>query len=202
MTTTELDLTIEIRSENGSRTQFYQSDRESISKIFRLLIKPRLFTRPFLMLASELSVSAIPSRTIDMVLVRTPLPLPLPLPPGWLEIVEVAVEKFHSGVASHATNGADREGLSAEAEETTSFVEIHTSGDWKIALKLQTTFQATVQDRRQRLADFFELPVIPFHLESGGIGFINPAKISRVTVYPAFKGVAETALPADFLRSI
>src|SRR5882724_11952926 len=115
MTTTELDLTIEIRSENGSRTQFYQNDRESISKIFRLLIKPRLFTRPFLMLASELSVSAIPSRTIDMVLVRTPLTLPLPLPPGWLEIVEVAVEKFHSGVAAHAANDADGEGLSAEA---------------------------------------------------------------------------------------
>jgi len=200
MTTTELDLTIEIRSENGSRTQFYQDDRESISKIFRLLIKPRLFTRPFLMLASELSVSAIPSRTIDIVLVRTALTLPLPLPPGWLEIVEVGVEKFHSGVASHAADDAGGEDLLAE--ETTSFVEIHTSGGSKIVLKLQTTFQATVQDRRQRLADFFDLPVIPFHLETGGIGFINPAKISRVTVYPAFKGVAETALPVDFLRCI
>jgi len=39
-------------------------------------------------------------------------------------------------------------------------------------------------------------------LKMARVGFTSPAKISRVTVYPAFKGVAETALPVDFLRSI
>ena len=64
-TTTDLDLTVEICSEDGARTQFYQSDKDSISKTLQLLITPRLFTQPFLTLASERSVSTIPCRTID-----------------------------------------------------------------------------------------------------------------------------------------
>lgn len=71
-----------------------------------------------------------------------------------------------------------------------------------IELKLQTAVQETIQDQRLRFNQFFDLPVIPFRLETGGVGFINPANISRVTIYPASKGVIETALPADFLRCI
>ncbi len=71
-----------------------------------------------------------------------------------------------------------------------------------ISLRLRTAIQATIQDQRQLMAHFFELPVIPFRLETGGVGFINPTNISRVTVYPAFEGVAETSLPADLLRCI
>src|SRR5271170_5017389 len=37
------------------------------------------------------------------------------------------------------------------------------------------------------LTYFFDLPVIPFRLETGGVGFINPAKISRLTMYPAYQ---------------
>lgn len=55
MTTANIDLTIEIRSEDGSRTQFYQSDEDSIGKILRLLIMPRLFTQPVLTLVSKRS---------------------------------------------------------------------------------------------------------------------------------------------------
>ena len=36
MTTTNIDLTIEIRSEDGSHTEFYQNDEASIGKILRL----------------------------------------------------------------------------------------------------------------------------------------------------------------------
>ena len=50
MTNTNIDLTIEICSEDGSHTQFYQNDEPSIGKILRLLITPRLFTQPFLTL--------------------------------------------------------------------------------------------------------------------------------------------------------
>ena len=127
---------------------------------------------------------------------------PLALPAGWLDIVEVSIDAFHSGAVLSSINDADEEGLPTESEKTTSFAEIHTNGDWMIELKLQTAIQATIQDQRQRFAQFFDLPVIPFRLETGGVGFINPTNISRVTVYPAFKGVAETGLPADLLRCI
>jgi len=202
MTTTNIDLTIEICSEDGSHTQFYQSDEDSISKILRLLITPRLFTQPFLTLASERSVSTVPCRTIDLILVRTPANPPLLLPPGWLESVEVGAEAFHGEAVLNIVENADGEDLPAEAEGATSYVEIHTVGNWMIVLRLRTAIQATIQDQRQVLAHFFDLPVIPFRLETGGVGFINPIKISSVTVYPPFKGVAETGLPADLLRSI
>jgi hypothetical protein len=194
MTTTVNDLTLEICADDGSRTQFYQSDEDGINKILHLLITPRLFTQPLLTLASEHSVSAIPCRTIDLILARTPNPPPLPLPPGWLNIVEVSAEALY--------DGADKEGSGAATDEALSLVEIHTLGNWMIRLKLQTAIQATIQEQRQFCGRFFDLPVIPFRLEAGGIGLINPPKISRVTVHPPFKGVAETALPADLLRCI
>ncbi len=202
MTTTNIDLTIEIRSEDGSHTQFYQNDEDSISKILPRLITPRLFTQPFLTLASERSVSTVPCRTIDVMLVRTPTTPPLHLPPGFLDIVEVDPEAFHNEAVLNIVTNADGEGLPTEAEGATSHVEIHTIGDWMIGLRLRTAIQATIQDQRQLMAHFFELPVIPFRLETGGVGFINPTNISRVTVYPAFEGVAETSLPADLLRCI
>jgi hypothetical protein len=202
MTTTNIDMTIEIRSEDGSHTQFYQSDEDLIGKILNQLFTPRLFTQPWLTLASERSVSTIPCRTIDLILVRTPAIPPLLLPPGWLDSVEVGPEAFYSEAVLNSANYPNDEYLPAEAEGATSYVEIHTTGDWLIALKLRTAIQETIQDQRQLLAYFFDLPVIPFRLTTGGAGFINPAKISRVTVYPPFKGTAETGLPADLLRCI
>jgi len=69
-------------------------------------------------------------------------------------------------------------------------------------LKVEIAIQATIQEERQFLAHFSDLPVIPFRLLEGGIGFINPPKISRVTVFPPLKGVAETALEVDLLQCI
>ncbi len=202
MTTTNIDLTIEICSEDGSHTQFYQSDESCITTIIPLLMTPRLFTQPFLTLASERSVSTIQCQTIDLILVRTPTIPPLLLPTGWLDSVEVGSDEFHvEGVLNMAGN-ADEDGLPMKREETTSYVEIHTTGGWMTGLRLRTAIQAAIRDQRPLSADFFELPVIPFRLETGGAGFINPAKISRVTMYPSFKGLAETGLPADLLRCI
>jgi len=194
-TKTNLDLTIEVRTEDGANTQFYQSDEGGIGKILSLLNTPRLFSQPFITLASERSVSAVPSRAIDVILVRTPTTPRVLLPPDWLDIVEVDAEAFQ--IERSLRTNAD-----TESEGNTSFVEIHTSGDWMIVLKLQAAIQATIPDQRQRFAQFFEMPVIPFRLPAGGVGFINPGNISRVTVYPAFAGVAEKRLPADLLRCI
>jgi hypothetical protein len=200
MQTTNVDLTIEICSEDGSRTQFYQNDEDSISEILRLLITPRLFTRPILILASERSVSTVPCQTIDVIMVRTPATLPLLLPPGWMDVVEVSEEALHDEAIFSTVENTDGEGLPKEEEGAISRVEIHTFGGWMFVPRLQTVMQKTIQDQRQTLAHFFDLPVISFRLETGGVGFINPAKIGRVPAYPAFKGVAETALPADLLR--
>jgi hypothetical protein len=196
-----LDLTIEIRTKDGANTQFYQSDEDSIGKLLSVLNTPRLFSQPLITLASERSVSSVPTRAIDVILVRTPTTPPVLLPPDWLDIVEVDAEAFHIERSLMMSN-EDTEGLLPDSEGITFFLEIHTFGDWVIVLKLQAAMRATIPDQRQRFAQFFEIPVIPFRLPAGGVGFINPGNISRVTVYPAFAGVAENRWPADLLRCI
>jgi hypothetical protein len=194
MKTTNFDLTLDICAEDGSRTRFYQNDEASVRTTLQQLASPRLFNQPLLTLASAHSVSAIPSRTIDMILAHTESPPPLPLPPDWLDIVEVNGEAIlEEGDAEESPEAKDKTVLQAE---------IHTLGDWMIRLKFETTNRATIQERRQFLAHFFDLPGIPFRLEAGGIGFINPSKISRVTVSPPFKGVPEAALPVDLLQCV
>ena len=92
MTTNQIDLTLELRSANGSSTQFYEVDEERVREALHLLAAPRLFAQPHLLLASQHCASMIPCKGIDMILARTaaPLPLkfPLELPAGQFDIVE------------------------------------------------------------------------------------------------------------------
>ena len=194
MTTSNLDLTLDIFTEDGSRTRFHQPDEHIAEKTLRQLVSPRLFSPPLLTLASEHSISAIPSRTIDMIWARTASPPVLPLPSGWVDAVEVNDEAL--------VNLADLEALAAADNKHVMLVEIHTVGDWMIRLKLETIITETVQEKRQLWNHLLDLPAIPFRLKEGGIGAINPANIVRATVCPPIDGVAETALSADLLLSV
>jgi hypothetical protein len=202
MKTNDISLIIEICSEDGSRAEFHQSGEDNMGKILRLMMTPRLFTSPVLTLSSERSVSTLPCRTIDLIKVRTPSTPPLLLPPGWLDSVEIGAEKFHEEADYNRTRDENEGAFSTEAGELTFFLEIHTIGDWMICLKIRTAVQATPKDQRQLAAHFFDLPVIPFRLETGGAGFINPTKITRVTVHPAFNEIAETELTANLVGCI
>lgn len=193
MKATNSDLTLDICTEDGSRARFHQNDGNIAGKMLRQLVSPRLFSPPLLTLASEHSISAIPTRTIDMILAHTMSPPPLPLPSGWVDAVEVNDETLF--------NFADLEAAAAENKHV-MLAEIHTVGDWMIRLKLETIFPETIQEKRQLWNHILDLPAIPFRLKAGGIGAINPANIVRATVCPPVDGVAETALSADLLQSI
>ena len=194
MTTTHSDLTLDICTEDGSRTRFHQNDQQIAEATLRQLVTPRLFTPPLLTLASEHSISAIPTRTIDMILARTASPPPLPLPSGWVDVVEVNDEAL--------VNLADLEASAAAENRHVMLVEIHTLGDWMIRLKLETIVPTTVQEKRQLWNHLLDMPAIPFRLKGGGIGAINPANIVRATVSPPLDGIAETALSADLQQSL
>jgi hypothetical protein len=194
MTTTNIDLTLDICTEDGSRTRFHQNDPQIAETTLRQLVTPRLFSPPLLTLASEHSISAIPTRTIDMILAHTASPPPLPLPSGWVDMVEVNDEML--------VNLAELEALAAAENKHVMLVEIHTLGDWMIRLKLETILPETVQEKRHLWNHLLDMPAIPFRLKAGGIGAINPANIVRATVCPPLEGIAETALSADLMQSI
>jgi hypothetical protein len=194
MKTTNSDLTLDICTEDGSRARFYQNDEQMAVKTLRQLVTPRLFNPPLLTLASEHSISAIPTRTIDMILAHTASPPPLPLPSGWVDVVEVNDEAL--------VNLADLEALAAAENKHVMLAEIHTLGDWMIRLKLETIIPETVQEKRHLWNHLLDLPAIPFRLKEGGIGAINPANIVRATLCPPIDGIADAALSADLLLSI
>jgi hypothetical protein len=194
MKTTNSDLTLDICTEDGSRTRFHQNDQQIAEATLRQLVTPRLFSPPLLTLASEHSISAIPTRTIDMILAHTASPPPLALPSGWVDAVEVNDDAL--------VNLADLEALAAAENKHVMLVEIHTSGDWMIRLKLETINPETVQEKRHLWNHLLDLPAIPFRLMGGGVGAINPANIVRATVCPPIEGVAETALSVELLQSI
>lgn len=191
---TNFDLTLDICTENGSRTRFHQHDKHIADKTLRQLVSPRLFNSPLLTLASEHSVSAIPTRTIDMILAHTASPPPLPLPSGWVEAVEVNDDML--------LKLAELQAAAVEANKNVMLVEIHTVGDWMIRLKLETLIPETVQEQRHLWNHLLDLPAVPFHLKSGGIGAINTSNIVRVTVSPPLEAIGEMALAADLMQSI
>ena len=194
MKTNNFDLTLDICTEDGSRTRFHQNDQQIAETTLRQLVTPRLFNPPLLTLASEHSISAIPTRTIDMILAHTASPPPLPLPSGWVDMVEVNDETL--------VNLAELDALAAAENKHVMLVEIHTLGDWMIRLKLETILPETVQEKRHLWNHLLDLPAIPFRLKAGGIGAINPVNMVRATVCPPLDGVSETALSADLLQSI
>ncbi len=194
MTTTPQTLIIDILTEDGSRTRFQQNDQSTGENTLRQLLSPRLFSPPLLTFASERSVSAIPTRTIDMILAHTASPPPLPLPSGWVDAVEV------TDVA--VIRLADLEAAAAAENKHVMLAEIHTVGDWMIRLKLETVRLETDEEKLRLWKQFLELPAIPFRLQAGGIGAINSANIVRGTLCPPPEGIAQTALSADLLQSL
>ena len=194
MTTTYSDLTLDICAEDGSRTRFFQNDEDSVKRTLRQLVSPRLFQPPLLTLVSEHSISAIPTRTIDMVLVHMASPPVLPLPSGWVDAVEVDDQTL--------LNFGELQASALEENKHVMLAEIHTVGDWMIRLKLETIVPETIQEKRHLWNHLLDLPAVPFRLKAGGIGAINTANIVRVTVCPPIDGIGETALAADLLDSV
>ena len=201
------DLTLEVRSEDGSSAEFYQDNGASIVRTLELLNTPRLFAQPLLVVASEHGINALPCRTIDMILAHTLVPAPTQWPAGLLDAVQVPRQVTEDDARQDRASGEP----DGPPNITTYRIQIHTVGGWTVSLDIRAVEPSTVLDQRVLLAHLFNLPVVLFRLATGGIGFLNPVKISLITVEPprmrgpasewyALNAVPEAALPAQLLR--
>jgi hypothetical protein len=201
MNTIPVDLTVEFRSADGTPTEFYQADEERIRETLRLLAAPRLLSQSHLVLASKHGASMIPCRGIAMILARTsartPLTFPLSLPSGLLDIIEMPEDCPDNNPAATEDHHDQEPG---RAQPLTSRVEIHTLGGWVVTLKAVVKARGNVHDERQLFAHLLNVPAIPFRLEEGGIGLINPANITRVSAWPKPDALPATALPLALRR--
>jgi len=197
MTQSAVDLTVELRSANGSSTEFYQADEARVHETLRMLAAPQLFAQRHLLLASQHCASMIPCPGIDMILVRTyartPLKFPLNLPAGQFDLVEQPEAwPDHKPAATENQNGQPR--------RRDSQVEIHTLGGWTVTLKTAAMIRGNVQDERQWFSHLPEVPTIPFRLEEGGFGLINTANILRVSAWPKPEALPGVLLPLALRR--
>ena len=196
MTTNPIDLTLELRSADGSSTEFYQADEERVRETLRLLAPPQLFAQRHLLLASQHCASMIPCKGIDMILVRTfaraPLKFPLDLPVGRFDLVEQpeAWPDHKSAAIEHQNEQEHRQPHRRIAQ-----VEIHTLGGWTVTLKAVAMIRGNVQDERHFFAHLPDVPTIPFRLLEGGFGLINTANITRASARPKPEALPGIALP-------
>jgi len=197
MNTNRVYLSLEVRSANGSSTEFYEADSKRVSEALRLLAAPRLFAEPHLLLASQLCASMIPCKGIDMILARTsartPMQFPLDLPAGLFDLVEQQDELPDNGSATIEDQGG-------QPRRRDSLLEINTLGGWTVTLKTVAKFHGNLQDERQFFSQLPGLPTVPFRLKEGGFGLINTGNIVRVSAWPRPEVLPETALPLELRR--
>lgn len=202
MTASTVDLTVELRSANGSSTEFYQADEDRVRETLCLLAAPQLFAQRHLLLASLHCASMIPCQGIDMIFartsVRTPIKFPLNIPAGLFDLVEQpdAWPDNKSGTIEDQSRHQH-----GQPRRRDSRVEIHTLGGWKVTLKAAALFHGNVQDERQWFSRLPDVPTIPFRLEGGGFGLINTANILRASAWPKPEVLPGIALPLALRRS-
>ncbi len=199
MSANQANLTLELRSTNGSSAEFYEADRERISVALRLLAAPRLFAEPHLLLTAQHCASLIPCHGIDVIRARTaaPLPLQFPLehPAGLFDIVEQ-----HDAAPDNAAGLSEER--NGQPRQRDLHAEIHTRGGWVVALKAVAMFRGSVQDERQFFLQLPNLPTIPFRLPEGGFGLINTANIVHVSAWPKPETLPPNSLPFELRRLI
>ncbi len=197
MAANQIDLTLELRSANGSSTEFYEAEAERVRETLRLLTAPRLLAQPHLLLASQHCASMIPCKGIDMILARTsaelPLKFPINHPAGLFDFVE-------RQDAWPENKSAAIEDQSGQPLRRNSQVEIHTLGGWTVTLNAVAMYRGDVQDERQFISQLPNMPTIPFRLEEGGFGLINTINIVRVSTWPKPEALSGIALPLELRR--
>lgn len=201
MVTIPVDLSLEIRSADGTSAAYYQTDEGHIREALHFLAAPRLFAQPHLLLTSESCAAMLPCKGIDIVRVHTsaslPIRFPLKLPIGLFDIVEDS-EELRGGRFSEIEN--HQAGRPAEAVHRASHVKIRTLGGWSVSLKVEAAISGKAQDERQLFYHLPDVPTIKFRLEAGGFGLTNTNNISCASASPKPEAISGVALPLT-LRS-
>lgn len=196
-----IDLTVELRSADGTSAQYYQTNAERIREALRLLADPRLFAQRHLLLASRHRASLIQCQGIDMIIVHTSAPIPvkfpLHLPVGQFDLTECPEDLPED---DPPTTEETCERKPGQAHLHTARVEIRTLGGWSVSLQAEALIRGHAQDERQFFSKLPDTPTIPFRLPEGGLGLINTANITVATATPKPDAIPGTPLPLIFRR--
>jgi hypothetical protein len=198
-----MDLTVELRSADGTSTEYYQTNEERIQEALRLLADPRLFAQRHLLLTSRQCASMIPCNGIDMIIVRTtasiPVKFPLNVPLGLFDLIE-RTEDLPEDNSAAAEEHCERK--PGQAHRLNARVEIRTFGGWAVSLQAVAVIRGHAQDERHFFSHLPDAPTIPFRLREGGFGLINNANITVATATPKPDALPGNPLPLILRRQM
>ena len=182
---------IEIFTDNGHCHQFEQRDESRMDQICQQIESTRIFNQKVLIFASEYSVTNIQGSAIEMVRCNFPNESISGLMRGDDDIHLISEDDFRKTYASLSPE-AKIEGRNVEpGARFTSYLEVTLFSGKRLFMRL-SALKKPSSEGRVFFTHLFERPAMVFQLDNGGVGLINPHKVSAIKVYP---GPGKDVLP-------
>lgn len=176
-----MSLAITIVTTANRTRRFFQTDPARVGEILESLRRcGLLFIGPSLVIVADDATEVFQPKAITRIEIETQIELGPWLPAAWDEAGICALDPD-----ALAGNGSlDDHGLSSR-------MDFHFAGGDMLHAWIERRHEAGFVERTSRLAHLFERPCIPYRPLTPGVGFLNPAAMTRFTL-----GVAATHPPA------
>jgi hypothetical protein len=174
-------LAITIVTTANRTRRFFQTEPGRIEGILESLRRcGQLFTNPSLVIVADDTTEVFQPKTITRIEIETQIDLGPWLPPAWDEAGISALPEDALTGGGHL----DDDGLS-------SHMDFYFEGGDMLHAWIERRHEAGAAERTSRLTYLFTKPCIPYRPALPGVGFINPAAMTRFTL-----GVASAHPPA------
>lgn len=176
-----MSLAITIVTTANRTRRFFQTDPARVTGILESLKRyNQLFTNSALVIVTDDGTEVFNPKAIARIEIETQIDLAPWLPLAWDEAGISAIE-------ADALSGVgllDDAGLSSR-------MDLYFEGGATLAAWIERQHGGSVAERTSRLTHLFEKPCIPYRPVNAGVGFINPAAMTRFVL-----GVAAEHPPA------
>jgi hypothetical protein len=176
-----MSLAITVVTTANRTRRFYQTDPAKVSVILGSLKRcGQLFTNASLVIVSDDATEVFNPKEITRIEIETPVDLSPWLPSAW-------DEAGISAVTPQAMSGAG----SLDDNWLSSRMDFYFKGGDKLCAWIERQHEGGIAERTTRLTNLFEKACIPYRPVSPGIGFLNPAAMTRFCL-----GVAAACPPS------
>ena len=166
-----MSITITIVTTANRTLRFTQSAPQQISEILASLQRcTQLFSNRTLVVVSDTGTDVFSPSSITRIELETQIDLAPYLPPGW----EIAARALPD-CATLTPGLIDEQHIAAR-------IDFFFEGGDTLATWFERNRPLGAAERTMQITRLFEQPIIPYHLVNPGIGFMNPAAMTRASL--------------------
>lgn len=176
-----MSITITIVTTANRTLRFTQSEPQQVSEILASLRRcTQLFSNRSLVVVSDTGTDVFSPASITRIEIETSIDLSPYLPPAW----EIATRALPD--AATLTPGM------VDDHHIAARIDFFFEGGDTLATWFERNRPLGAAERTMQITRLFEQPIIPYHLVNPGIGFMNPAAMTRASL-----GIAMTDAPTS-----